>query len=77
MSKLVLFELRNGEQRLYEGVERVDDSRPHLVLVYGHGRLLAQLSQRDIVRYTWHDTPPPSTPPALRPAPAQADTRHH
>ena len=77
MSKLVLFELRNGEKRLYEGVDRVDASRPHLVMVYGHNRLLAQLSKRDIMRYTWHDTPPPAAPPSIRPAAAQEDAGHH
>jgi hypothetical protein len=77
MSKLVLFELRNGENRLYQGVDRVDDSRPHLVLVYGHNRLLAQLSKQDVVRYTWHDTPPAAAPPAIRPATAQETAKHH
>ena len=77
MSKLVLFELQNGEKRLYQGVDRVDASRPHLILIYGHDRLLAQLRKQDIVRYPWHDTPPAATPPAIRPPTAQEDDKHH
>jgi hypothetical protein len=55
MAKLVAFELRNGEKRLYKDVTRVDDARPHLVLVYSNNVLIAQLNKHDIVKYTWQE----------------------
>lgn len=75
MSKIVMFELRNGERRIYHGVDRVDDSRPHLVLVYGNNATIAQLNKRDVVRFTWHDSLPASAPPLIRPSTSHED--HH
>jgi hypothetical protein len=60
MAKMVTFALRNGEQRLYKDVTRVDDTRPHLVLVYSNHVLIAQLNKHDVVNYTWQETPEPS-----------------
>jgi hypothetical protein len=57
MAKLVAFELRNGEQRLYKDVTRVDDTRPHLVLVYSNNVLIAQINKHDVVKYTWQEAP--------------------
>jgi hypothetical protein len=57
MATMMLFELRNGEKRLYKDVTRVDDSRPHLVLVYSNNVLIAQLNKHDVVKYTWQETP--------------------
>jgi hypothetical protein len=76
MSKMVMFELRNGEKRLYRDVERVDDSRSHLVLVYGTNALIAQINKRDVVRVTWHDSLPASAPPPIRPPASHADAKH-
>jgi hypothetical protein len=53
-TKLVTFELRNGEKRTYQDVTRVDDSRRHLVLVYCHNTLIAQLNKHDVIKFTWH-----------------------
>jgi hypothetical protein len=60
MAKMVLFALRNGEKRLYKDVTRVDDTRPHLVLVYSNNVLIAQLNKRDVVKYTWQEALEPS-----------------
>ena len=67
MAKMVTFALRNGEQRLYKDVTRVDDTRPHLVLVYSNDVLIAQLSKHDVVKYTWQEAPEPSVAPASSP----------
>jgi hypothetical protein len=55
MAQMVTFELRNGEQRLYNDVTRVDDTRPHLVLVYSNHMLIAQLNKHDVRKCTWHE----------------------
>jgi hypothetical protein len=70
MAKMMLFELRNGEKRLYKDVTRVDDSRPHLVLVYSNNVLTAQLNKHDVVKYTWQDAPETAT--AAAPSPPEA-----
>jgi hypothetical protein len=67
MAKMVLFELRNGEKRLYKDVTRVDDTRPHLALVYSNNILIAQLSKHDIVKYTWQEAPESSAAPIASP----------
>jgi len=64
MAKMVTFELRNGEKRLYHDVTRVDDSRPHLVLVYSNNVLIAQLNKHDVRQYTWQEAPNASAPSA-------------
>ena len=50
--KLVTFHLRNGEQRVYQDVTRLDTSRPLTVLVYQHDNLIAQIAKHDIVKTT-------------------------
>jgi hypothetical protein len=67
MAKLVAFELRNGEQRLYTDVTRVDDTRPHLVLVYSNNVLIAQMNKHDVVKYTWQEASEPSAAPTVPP----------
>ena len=67
MAKLVAFELRNGEQRLYKDVTRVDDTRPHLVLVYSNNVLIAQMNKHDVVKYTWQEASEPSAAPPVPP----------
>jgi hypothetical protein len=47
---MVTFHLRNGEQRTYKDITRLDTSRPHTVLVYYKGTLIAQIAKNDIVR---------------------------
>lgn len=51
----VTFHLRNGEQRTYKGITRLDTSRPHVVRMYSHDALIAQIAQPDIVRITQQD----------------------
>ena len=51
----VTFHLRNGEQRTYKGITRVDTSRPHIVRMYSHDTLIAQIAKPDIVRITQQD----------------------
>ena len=63
-AKMVTFELRNGEQRVYKDVTRVDDSRRHLVLVYSHDGLIAQLNKHDVVSFRFSD-------PAAAPEPEE------
>lgn len=60
-AKPVTFLLRSGEKRTYRDVTQVDDSRPHLVLVYRGPTLLAQLNKRDVLQYS---TEEPSQPAA-------------
>lgn len=48
--KMVTFHLRNGEQRSYKGVTRLDTSRPLTVLVYQQEQLIAQVAKHEIVR---------------------------
>jgi hypothetical protein len=67
MAKMVTFALRNGEQRLYKDVTGVDDTRPHLVLVYSNNVLIAQLNKHDVVNYTWQEAPEPSVASASSP----------
>lgn len=50
--KTVTFHLRNGEQRVYQDVTRVDTSRPHTVLIYHHDTLIAQVARQDILKTT-------------------------
>ena len=52
----VTFHLRNGEQRTYKGITRVDTSRPHVVRMYSHDALIAQIAKQDIVRITQQDS---------------------
>jgi len=47
---MVTFHLRNGEQRIYRDITRLDTSRPHTVLVYYKDTLIAQIAKNDIVR---------------------------
>ena len=47
---MVTFHLRNGEQRTYQDITRLDTSRPHTVLVYYKDTLIAQIAKNDIVR---------------------------
>ncbi|MGQ4809842.1 hypothetical protein NKDENANG_03278 [Candidatus Entotheonellaceae bacterium PAL068K] len=52
-AKMLTFSMRNGEQRIYKDVTRIDDSRPHLVLVYQDDALIAQLNKHDVVTYAF------------------------
>ena len=52
---LVTFHLRNGEQRTYNDITRLDTSRPHTVLVYSMDVLIAQIAKNDIVKITQQD----------------------
>ena len=54
-AKMVTFHLRNGEQRTYKDVTRLDTSRPHTVLVYYKDVLIAQIAKNDIVKITQQD----------------------
>jgi len=54
--KTVTFHLRNGEQRTYKDITRVDTSRPHTVLIYSHDVLTAQIAKLDIVKITQQDS---------------------
>ena len=51
-AQLVTFHLRNGEQRTYNDITRLDTSRPHTVLVYHKDVLIAQIAKNDIVKIT-------------------------
>jgi len=52
---MVTFHLRNGEQRTYKDITRLDTSRPHTVLVYYKDVLIAQIAKSDIVKITRQD----------------------
>ena len=54
-AKMVTFHLRNGEQRTYKDITRLDTSRPHTVLVYYKDELIAQIAKNDIVKITQQD----------------------
>lgn len=54
-AKTVTFHLRNGEQRTYTGVTKLDTSRPHVVRVYHNGVLTAQIAKDEIVKTTQQD----------------------
>ena len=54
-AKIVTFHLRNGEQRTYKDVTRLDTSRPHTVLVYYKDVLIAQIAKHEIVKTTQQD----------------------
>ena len=54
-AKIVTFHLRNGEQRTYNDVTRLDTSRPHTVLVYYKDVLIAQIAKHEIVKTTQQD----------------------
>ncbi len=51
--KMVVFELRNGEKRTYQGVTHVDNSRRHLVLVHHNDDVIAQLNKHDVVNFSF------------------------
>jgi len=51
-AKMVTFHLRNGEQRTYTDVTRLDTSRPHTVLVYRNDVLMAQIARHEIIKTT-------------------------
>ena len=51
--RMVVFELRNGEKRAYQGVTHVDDSRRHLVMVYHNDEVIAQLNKYDVVKFSF------------------------
>jgi len=54
--KSVTFHLRNGEQRTYKNITRVDTSRPHTVLIYSQDVLTAQIAKPDIIKMTQQDS---------------------
>ena len=54
-AKMVTFHLRNGEQRTYNDITRLDTLRPHTVLVYSMDVLIAQIAKNDIVKITQQD----------------------
>jgi hypothetical protein len=54
-AKMVTFHLRNGEQRTYQDITRLDTSRPHTVLVYHKDTLIAQIAKNEIVKITHQD----------------------
>ena len=54
-AKMVTFHLRNGEQRTYKDVTRLDTSRLHTVLVYHKDELIAQIAKHEIVKTTQQD----------------------
>jgi len=54
-AKIVTFHLRNGEQRTYNDVTRLDTTRPHTVLVYYKDVLIAQIAKHEIVKTTQQD----------------------
>lgn len=54
-AKMVTFHLRNGEQRTYKDITRLDTSRPNTVLVYHKDELIAQIAKHDIVKMTQQD----------------------
>ena len=54
-AKMVTFHLRNGEQRTYQDITRLDTSRPHTVLVYYKDTLIAQIAKNEIVKVTHQD----------------------
>jgi hypothetical protein len=58
----VTFQLRTGERRTYNDVTRVDDSRPHLVLVYSGPTLIAQLNKHDVLKFSFEESAQPSAP---------------
>jgi hypothetical protein len=51
--KMVVFDLRNGEKRVYQGVTHVDDSRRHLVLVCVDEHIIAQLNKHDVLNWSF------------------------
>ena len=53
---LVTFHLRNGEQRTYNDITRLDTSRPHTVLVYYKDVLIAQIAKNEIVKISQQDS---------------------
>ena len=54
-AKTVTFHLRNGEQRTYKDITRLETSRPHTVLVYHQDVLIAQIAKHEIVKTTQQD----------------------
>ena len=54
-AKMVTFYLRNGEQRTYKDVTRLDSSRPHTVLIYRNDAIIAQIARHEIVKTTQQD----------------------
>ncbi|GIX49750.1 MAG: hypothetical protein KatS3mg131_3961 [Candidatus Tectimicrobiota bacterium] len=55
-AKTVIFHLRNGEQRVYRDITRVDDSRPNNVRIYSNGSLVAQINKRDVIKIVYDET---------------------
>ena len=55
-AKMVTFHLRNGEQRTYKDITRLDTSRPHTVLVYHKNVLIAQIAKNEIVKISQQDS---------------------
>ena len=55
-AKMVTFHLRNGEQRTYKDITRLDTSRPHTVLVYSKDVLIAQIAKNEIVTISHQDS---------------------
>ena len=55
-TKMVTFYLRNGEQRTYQDVTRLDTSRPHTVLIYHNDALIAQIARPEIVKTIRQDS---------------------
>ena len=53
---MVTFHLRNGEQRTYKDITRLDTSRPHTVLVYHKDVLIAQIAKNEIVKIIQQDS---------------------
>jgi hypothetical protein len=54
-ARTVTLHLRNGEQRTYKDITRLDTSRPHTVLVYYKDTLIAQIAKNEIVKITQQD----------------------
>jgi len=50
---MVVFELRNGEKRAYQGVTHVDDARRHLILVCVGDHVIAQLNKHDVLNWSF------------------------
>jgi hypothetical protein len=55
-AQMVTFHLRNGEQRTYKDITRLDTARPHTVLVYYKDVLIAQIAKNEIVKITQQDS---------------------
>jgi hypothetical protein len=56
MANSVTLHLRNGEQRTYKDISRLDTSRPTTILVYYQGTLIAQIDKRDVLKVTQQES---------------------